>query len=170
MDWRSPEDDFPRTFPEVELPSEFPNEFPAASATDKAAIYRVTTQVESPTSGKTATYRATIQVIQLRTKRRSLRAPRSCTPAEFKEKKSGKEARYEPYETANKFEKAEGHYIEGGGPLRVEQDPSRTSRRSRTRAVRPACRTRGRHEAATSESARATRQSPGRRRSSRPRT
>ena len=52
MDRRSPEDDFPRTFPEVELPREFPSKFqsgkdrrslenPAASAVDdKAAIYR----------------------------------------------------------------------------------------------------------------------------------
>ena len=45
-----------RRFPEVE----FPSEFPTASTADKAAIYRVTTQVESPTSGKTAIYRVTI--------------------------------------------------------------------------------------------------------------
>ena len=44
MDRRSPEDDFPRTFPKVELPSEFPSKFQAASAADKA-IYRVTIQV-----------------------------------------------------------------------------------------------------------------------------
>ena len=66
MDRRSPEDDFPRTFPEVELPSKFP-----ASAADnerllerrhepsKAAIYRTATRAEFP-SGEAAIYRVTI--------------------------------------------------------------------------------------------------------------
>ena len=68
------------------FPSELPSEFPSGMgrrlknpATSAAVNER---PLERHRPSKAAIYR-----FQLRTKRRSLRAPRSCTPAEFEKKK-----------------------------------------------------------------------------------